>query len=58
MFRAHAQERNLVVANGGAVLEAEVVGRLCEQLGDNAPSESEVRIPRCGDDEIDGDSVS
>ena len=47
IFEAHAEARNLVVADGRAVLEADVVGYLREQLGDIAPRDAEVRVPLC-----------
>jgi len=47
IFEARAEERSLVVTDGHAVLEADVVGRLREQLGDIAPSDEEVRVPLC-----------
>ncbi|MHB8439058.1 MAG: nuclear transport factor 2 family protein [Acidimicrobiales bacterium] len=47
IFEARVEERNLVVTDGQAVLEADVVGRLREPLGDIAPSDVEVQVPLC-----------
>ena len=46
-FEAHAEERGLVIGDGGAVFEADVVGELRQPLGDIAPGSEEVRVPLC-----------
>jgi limonene-1,2-epoxide hydrolase len=58
IFEAHAEERSLIVTDGHAVLEAEVVGQLREPLGDVAPSGAEVRVPLCVVYDLRGSSIA
>lgn len=58
VFEAHAEERHLLVGDGWAVLEADVVGELRSQLGDIAPSERQVTVPLCVVYEVDDDAIT
>ncbi len=56
-FEARAERRTLLVGDGHAVLEADVVGRLRLPLGDIEPTDDEVRVPLCVVYEVDGDEI-
>ena len=57
-FEARADARSLMVGDGHAVLEADVVGRLRLPLGEIEPSDDEVRVPLCVVYEVDGEAIS
>jgi limonene-1,2-epoxide hydrolase len=57
LFEARAERRSLLVGDGHAVLEADVVGQLRQPLGDIEPSDDEVRVPLCVVYEVEGEAI-
>ena len=57
-FEAAAEPRSLLVGDGHAVLEADVVGRLRLPLAGIEPIDNEVRVPMCVVYEVEGEAVA
>lgn len=56
-FEAVAEPRSLLVGDGHAVLEADVVGRLRLPLDGVEPTDDEVRVPLCVVYEVEGEAI-
>ena len=57
-FDATAEERNLVIGDGGAVLEADFTGKHIGEFAGVAASGKEVHVPLCVAYELQGDQIA
>ena len=56
-FDAHAETRNMIFADGKAVLEADFVGRHIGEFAGVPASGKDVRVPLCVIYDLDGDKI-
>ena len=56
-FDAHAESRNMIFADGRAVLEADFVGRHIGEFAGVAATNKEVRVPLCVVYDLENDKI-